>query len=558
MALGGYGRNVCEDLVGWADRTPEAAFLCERRRGVWATLTYRNAYEGARRIGAALLDSGATAAAPLGILAANGLDHALLTLAALYAGIPVSPLSVGYAAQDADPQRLRDVLTALAPGLLYASDAAIAARLRAVTDVPLVTNVALLSGDPGRADAAYRRTDADGVAKIMFTSGSTGAPKGVVTTQRMLCSNQAMLALVWPELRAARPVVVDWLPWSHCYGGSHNFGYVLHNGGSLYIDEGRPLPGAFAASLRNLAAFPPSIYFNVPRGFAMLVEALRSEPAFAATFFSRLRVMCNGGASLPAALRHELIALARQYAPHAVRVVSCWGATETAPLATTSWETTPADDDTIGTPVPGVEIKLAPSAGRTEIRVRAPSVTPGYWRDAAATAAAFDAEGFYKTGDAARLKDPAEPQRGLVFEGRLGENFKLTSGTWVNAGALRQALLERGAPYIDEIVIAGHDRDELTALVFMNRANAFATDAAVRTFVGDVLAQHNAARPASSTRIARALVVAGSPQRGTGEVTDKGTINNGHALERRAALVRRLYSRPPDAGVIVPALDPGG
>jgi feruloyl-CoA synthase len=280
--------------------------------------------------------------------------------------------------------------------------------------------------------------------------------------------------MVWPEVGEHRPVIVDWLPWSHTMGGSHIFGLVLRNGGTLYIDDGRPVADAFAASVANLREIAPTLHFSVPRGFALLLEALTSDDAFATRFFSRLRGLGNAAAALPQAVREELIRLGRRYAPQPVRVTSSWGMTESAPMATTSWGLPEPDADTIGTPIPGVELKLVPSDGRYEIRVRGPNVTAGYWRDAAATRDAFDEERFLRTGDAGALKDPADPSRGIVFEGRLAENFKLDTGTWVNVEALRLALVERGAPLVEDVVLTGHDRAYLGALIFVRRAAALA------------------------------------------------------------------------------------
>ncbi len=553
--LAPYTRCVGEALDGWAARTPDTVFLAEREAtGAWSTLTYGAAHERVRTIGAGLLAAGASAEAPIGIVAENGIEHALVSLAAQYVGVPVSPMSVGYAGADADPSRLRDLLAKLAPAFVFANDERIGKRIAPFARV--VSSANELAGDPTSADAAAVRVAGDTIAKIMFTSGSTGTPKGVITTHRMLSSNQTMLAAAWPEIAVEKPIVVDWLPWSHCFGGNHNFGLVLFNGGTLYVDGGRPMAGPFERTVANVREISPNVFFSVPRGYALLVERLVADAAFAAAFFSRLTLVCNAGASLPDPLREEIFRLAARHAGRAVRVTSSWGTTETAPLATTSWGTPEPDIDTIGTPVPGVEFKLSPTDGRSEIRVKGPNITPGYWRDPEATRAAFDDDGFYQTGDAASLKDPADPARGILFEGRLAENFKLSSGTWVNVGALRLALIERGAPLVEEVVIAGADRDSLAALVFFSRAHAatlaglpdadhaeLARHDAVRRFVAETLARHNAAAPASSTRVDVALLLPEPPNRGQGEITDKGTVNQRRALALRAEFVARLYAR---------------
>jgi feruloyl-CoA synthase len=374
---------------------------------------------------------------------------------------------------------------------------------------------------------------------------------------------------VWPELADHRPVIVDWLPWSHVMGGSHLFGMILRNGGTLYVDAGRPVGSAYAETVRTLREISPTMYFSVPRGFAMLLDVLRADESFAHAFFRRLRSIGNAAAALPNPMREELIAYAQRYGPGPIRVSSSWGMTETAPFATTSWGAKPPDNDTIGVPIPGVEIKLAPVDGRYELRIKGPNITPGYWRNAAATAVAFDADGYLRTGDAAALKDPSDPARGLVFGGRLAENFKLSTGTWVNVGALRLALIEGGAPLIEDVVFTGHDGEEIGVLIFLRAESAaefcdapnadhaeLAAHERVRNFIAHALHAHNAEFPASSTRIARALILPEPPDRAQGEVTDKGSINQRRALALRAAFVTRLTASPLDTGVVLPRSRP--
>jgi feruloyl-CoA synthase len=549
VPLRDYPARVTDDLVRWAQATPGAIFVAERRAERWQTIDYATMLERVRRIAAALLAAGGSQERPLAIVAENGIEHAAVALAAMYAGIPASPISTGYLRGDADPARLRALIDVLQPFAAFVPDAAMAARFAAACpDVSVLADAAALDADPSRADRAQATIGPDTVAKILFTSGSTGTPKGVMTTHRMLCSNQTMLQQVWPDV-AASPVLVDWAPWSHTAAGNKNFGLVLRNGGTFYVDEGKPAPGAFDATLRNLREIAPTFYFNVPRGWSLLFEALEHDAALATTFFSRIRILLNAGASLPESLRGRLTVLANRYAGREIPVVSAWGATETAPMATAVWGARPASAETIGTPVPGVEIKFAPVEDRYELRVRGPNVTPGYWRDATATAAAFDDEGFFMSGDAGTLLDPDDPSRGIVFGGRLSENFKLSSGTWVNAGLLRLDILEAGQGTIDEIVFAGADRDELTAIVFV--AHALDGDPAVPDRVRGVLAEHNARNPASSTRVARALIASEPPDAARGEITDKGSLNQRRVLANRAADVSRLYATPPVAEIIV-------
>ena len=564
VPLGAYPERVGDDLVRWAARAPERVFLAERRESGWRSLTYAQALAHARRAGAGLLARGGAGGAPLAILAENGLDHAIAALAALYAGVPFSSISTGYGRADADPARLRAILDTLEPRAIFVPDAAAAARIAATCPhLERIADHTELDGDEATADAAFARIGGDTVAKIVFTSGSTGAPKGVITTHRMLCANQAMLELAWGEY-IADPVMVDWMPWSHVASGNKIFGMILHHGGTMYVDEGRPLGDQFAATLRNLREIAPTVYVTVPRGHALLAEVLRGDTALAATFFSRLRLLFNAGASLAPSVRLALSRLAREHGGRDVPILSPYGATETAPMATAVWGTHPPDAVTIGTPVPGVEAKLAPLGDRFEIRLRGPNVTPGYWRNAAATAAAFDEEGYYRTGDAGELADPADPARGIVFRGRLAENFKLSTSTWVNVGALRIALLEAAGGLFEDVVLAGEDRDDVRALVFVEPRAAgalagrgggdraeLARSAAVREAATFALRAHNAANPGSSTRIGRLLLLPDGPRLGDGELTDKGTVNQRRALAVRAADVERLYADSADADVLV-------
>ena len=552
VALRPYPDRVTDDLLRWARETPDAIFLAQRGAGgaMWETIGYAAMHQRVRRIGGALLAAGGSQERPLAIVAENGIEHAAVALAAMHVGIPVSPISTGYAREDADPARAAALFAVLQPFAAFVPDAAHAARIAsAVPGVTILHDAAALDGDPQASDRAHAAVGSDTIAKILFTSGSTGTPKGVITTNRMLSANQTMLEQVWPDAIRA-PVLLDWAPWSHTAAGNKNFGLVLRNGGTMYVDAGKPAPGAFDATLRNLHEIAPTFYFNVPRGWTLLLDALERDAALARRFFSRVRILLNAGASIPETLRARLAVLGERHAGREIPVVSAWGATETAPMATAVWGARPASFETIGTPVPGVEIKLAPVEDRFELRVRGPSVTPGYWRNAEATAAAFDDEGFFKSGDAGALLDPEDPSRGIVFGGRLSENFKLSSGTWVNAGLLRLDVIEACEGAIDDVVFAGADRDELTAIVFV--ARALDGDPATWERVRAVLAAHNARNPASSTRVARALIATEPPNAGRGEITDKGSLNQRRVLGNRAADVARLYADPPDAGIIVP------
>jgi feruloyl-CoA synthase len=567
LPLAPYAACIGDDLVRWAGEAPHRPFIRERADGSthspWRSLTFGAALARARGIGGALLEAGFSAEEPLAIVAENGIDHAVVALAALHVGVPIGPLSTGYARADADPRRLQTLLDVLRPKAVYAPDERVAARIAAaVPAIPVIRDLARRNGDPARADAAFARITPDTVAKILFTSGSTGLPKGVITTQRMMCANQTMLAQAWPHV-TRNPVLVDWMPWSHVASGNKVFNLVLRHGGTLYVDAGRPLPGAFATTVANLREIAPTVYFTVPRGYALLAESLATDAELAQSFFSQLRGLVNAGASIPSDVRRQMLWLSASTGGKTIPVISPYGATETAPMASAVWGDPQPDVESIGLPVPGVEIKLAPFEDRLEICVRGPNVTPGYWRNAAATAAAFDEQGYYKTGDAGDFIDPDRPARGLVFRGRLAENFKLSSGTWVNVGAVRVALIEAGGGLVEDAVITGRDRDDLGALVFfgLERARqitgvldgdraALAAHPALRAAVGRVLAAHNEVYRSSTTRIAKAILQTDGPDRSSGELTDKGTVNQRIALERRAALVAALYELQSTLAVI--------
>ena len=556
--LGPFPRNLTERLAHWAAEAPDRILAAQRdARGDWRTLTYRDAHVRARRIAQALLERGLSVERPVAILSENGIEHLLLLLAAMHVGVPCAPVSPAYSLVSTDHAKLRFIISLTTPGLVFASDAdrfakAIDAAIPKSTERVLGREFAKLEATPATAqvDAAHAGTGPDTIAKFLFTSGSTGQPKAVINTQRMLCSNQQMLAQALPSLAAAPPVLVDWLPWHHTAGGNHNIGITLYNGGTLYIDGGRPLPGLIEHTVRNLREVSPTIYFNVPRGYEALLPYLRNDATLRKTFFGRLGLMQYAAAVLPQPVWKAYDELALETCGERILWITGYGATETAPFAM-STNRGAARAGTVGLPVDGLEMKLAPVNDKLEARFRGPSITPGYWRQPELTRAAFDEEDFYRTGDAMRFLDPEDPQQGLEFDGRLTEDFKLTTGTWVSVGPLRAGVIAAGAPFIQDVVITGHGRDEVGALVFPNLAACAALDAeARRARLREIFEGLARDSTGTSNRITRVLLLEAPPSIDAGEITDKGSINQRAVLEVRAALVEALYAEPPDPRII--------
>ena len=550
--LGAHARVVGDWLAHWARATPGRLFIAERDGDGWREMTYAQTLDAARRIGQSLLDRGLGPRRPVAVLSDNSVDHALLALGAMHAGVPIVPISPAYSLMSADHAKLRHIVDLVRPGLVHASDPARFAPALAAIGMTSTAVTELLQGSPGAAlDAAHATTGPDTVAKILFTSGSTGMPKGVVNTQRMLTANQQQAVQVWPFLADVPPVVVDWLPWNHTFGGNYDFNMVLSNGGTMYVDAGKPAPGLIETSVRNLKEVAPTMYFNVPRGFDLLMPYLESDEQLRRNFFSRCRFVFYAGAALPQNLWDRFVELARRTVSEPVLLVSAWGSTETAPLATAVHY--PVERaGVIGLPVPGCDLKLVPSAGKLEVRLRGPNVTPGYFGRDDLTAMAFDEEGYYRIGDALKFVDPADPALGLAFDGRVAEDFKLVTGTWVHVGALRVKLIAASDPIVQDAVITGHDRDEVAALLFMNPAAcAGKSPEQLRERVREALAAlSREAGGATSMRVSRALMLPDLPKLDAGEITDKGYVNQRAVLDARADQVDRLYAETPDAEVI--------
>jgi feruloyl-CoA synthase len=537
--LGPYPRNLTERLARWAHERPGLALAAQHApEGGWRTLTYGEAFTRARRVGQALLERGLSAERPVAILSENSLEHLVLALGALHVGVPVAPVSPAYSLLSTDHEKLRHVMALATPGLVFAQDAARFAKAvaAAVPQGTEVVNEVPEATATTRVDEAHARTSGDTIAKFLFTSGSTGQPKAVIHTQRMWCANQQMLAQSLPYLAEVPPVLVDWLPWHHTAGGSHNTGLVLYNGGTLYIDEGRPMPGLIEKTVRNLRAVAPTIYFNVPRGYEALLPFLREDEALRRTFFSRLGILQYAAAVLPQAVWRAYEEMAIQTCGERILWITGYGATETAPFVM-STNRGAQRAGTVGLPVDGVEMKLAPVNDKLEARFRGANITPGYWRQPELTRAAFDEEGYYRTGDSLRFLDPQDPSQGLEFDGRIAEDFKLTTGTWVSVGPLRAKAIAAGDPWVQDVVLAGHDRDEVCALVIPRPG---AKDPNLQKLL-DALA---AASTGSSNRIARAMLLTGPLSIDAGEITDKGSVNQRAVLKCRADLVEMLYTEP--------------
>jgi feruloyl-CoA synthase len=580
-ALRSYPKVLTERIAHWARVSPDK--ICIAKRGAdqqWRTLTYAQVYDSVRRIGQALLDRGLSAERPVAILSDNDLEHFLLTYAGQHVGIPTAPLSPAYSLVSKDFGKLRHCLDILTPGLVFVSHGghygrAIEAVVSGETEVvaaaappprgnAMLFPQLLATAPTHDVEAAHEKIDPDSAAKFLFTSGSTAMPKAVTNTHRMICSNQQMIAQIFGFLKDEPPVIVDWLPWNHTFGGNHDVGIALYNGGTFYIDDGKPGPGAIEKTVRNLREISTTVYFNVPKGYEDLLPFLRTDRELRESFFRRLGLMFYAGAGLSQPVWDAYRELAAATCGERIVMATGLGSTETSPMSIqTSWETDRAG--TIGLPVPGVELKLVPQGAKLEARVRGPNITPGYWRQPQLTEKVFDEEGFYRFGDAVRFVDPNDVNKGLLFDGRLNEDFKLANGTWVSVGPLRAKFLGHFAPLVRDVVIAGHDRDFIAALIFpdFNACAELCVDCsagsapvvvlgnnAVRAEFQSRLEQFAAQSTGSSNRIVRAILCKEPPSLDAGEITDKGSFNQRNVLDRRAALVDQMYLAEPPLHVL--------
>ncbi|HXY50369.1 MAG TPA: feruloyl-CoA synthase [Terriglobales bacterium] len=573
--LAKYDTRVGDWLDRWALEAPDRTFIVEQRGAGERTICYAEARHRALALAEGLLGCGLGPDRPLAILAANGIDHALVMLAALYVGVPIAPIAPAYALQSTDYTKLSHAFRLLTPGLVVVDDGV--AYCRAIeqalpSDIPVIAlrnssasphfrDLAWLRGDGSRRHAvaqAAARVGQETIAKFLFTSGSTGLPKAVINTHGMLCSNSQVKRQIAPFLADEPPLMVDWAPWNHSAGSNSNFGIILHNGGTLYIDPGRPTPAQFGASLKLLRRISPTLYFNVPRGYELLLPHLRADRTLREHFFRRMKFLWYAAASMQPATWFELERLAVEAIGHRILTVTGLGMTETAPIALFG-NVHASGPGVMGIPVAGMELKLVPHDNSFEARYRGPNVTPGYWRDPKATEAAFDEQGFFLSGDLVSFVDLTRPKAGLRFDGRINEDFKITSGTRVSAGRLRLEALEALRPLANEIVVCGADRKDVRILVFpdwegcastvgMERATPaeLASNPALREIFHERLVRLAAGGTGSAGRIVAALLVEVPPSSVAGELTEKGTVNSRALQRNRPELLDILFGEEDD------------
>ena len=575
--IGAYPKNLGVWVAKWAEKTPDNIFLAEKidNDNFWNEITYQDFLKKTKSVGQALIDRKLSIERPVAILSDNSIDNALLLFGAMHVGIPVVPISPAYSLMSQDLGKLKKILQITSPGLVYASDNNKFLRALNITELSntekvvstnltddnsfVEFNTLVDTNSTSDVGEAYSEVNHDTIAKILFTSGSTGQPKGVINTQRMLCSNQQAISQVWKFLEDKPPVTVDWLPWNHTFGGNHNLNMILRNGGTLYIDSGKPAPGLIDKTVANLKEISPTIYFNVPRGFDMLLPYFEIDNRLRETFFRNLDVIFYAAAALTQSTWDKLEALSRQTIGEQVMMLSGWGATETAPDCTqVYWPISKAG--VIGIPIPSTKLKLTPNEGKLEIKVKGPNVTPGYWKQPELTKRAFDEEGYYRIGDAVRFQDIEKPEKGIIFDGRVAENFKLSSGTWVSVGNIRTDILAKIDQVAQDIVIAGHDREEIGILIFpnINSCKKLCRPISEETSNEEILRHknvinellvglndYNLKNKSTSRKVARALFLVDPPDIDSNEITDKGYINQRAVLEGRSNYVSKLF----DSGV---------
>ncbi|MBC7604879.1 MAG: feruloyl-CoA synthase [Ramlibacter sp.] len=556
-----HAHRLTDRLVHWAEAAPDRTFIARREKnadgtsGEWRHITYREALANARRVGQALLDRGLNENRPVAILSENSIEHAMMALGCIYAGVPFCPVSPAYSLVSQDYDKLRHVLATLTPGLVFATDEA---RYGKAVKATVGTDAEVIYGQPPQAaptpavDTAMHATGPDTITKFLFTSGSTKLPKAVINTHRMWCANQQQMRQSMPVL-AEPPVLVDWLPWNHTFGGNHNVGLTIYNGGTLYIDDGKPTPALVGETLRNLREIAPTVYFNVPTGFEAIANAMKTDDLLRRNLLSRVKMFFYAGAALAQPVWDALHESQEREIGERIVMGTGLGMTESSPFAI--FITNPnVKAGYLGVPTPGLELKLVPAQGKTEVRYKGPNITPGYWRDEEATRQAFDDEGFFCTGDAVLWIDDADIHQGLKFDGRIAEDFKLATGTFVSVGPLRSKIIAAGAPYVQDAVITGMNLNEVGALIFPTPAVRKLTDLpgdaplkdvlespAVQSHFQKVLGELAASATGSASRVARMHLMHEAPSIDKGEVTDKGSINQRAVLKHRDALADAMH-----------------
>jgi feruloyl-CoA synthase len=558
-----YPKKITEKLLFWAEKKPEHTFLARKNKGIWIKLSYSQTLKKVRAISQYLLDLNFSKEDTIVILSENSLEHALLALAALHVGITYAPISPPYSLVSTDFGKLKHCLGLMTPKLVFAQNAEMYANaLHISKDLFPETHIIIANTfdkvlETTATDAvekAHSQVNADTVAKVLFTSGSTGMPKGVINTHKMCCVNLQQINQVFPFMAMEAPVFVDWLPWNHTFGGNHNFGLTLFNGGTLFMDEGKPNATGIHFTIENLREISPTAYFNVPKGLEMLLPFLENELELREMFFKKLNIVFFAGASLAQPIWNRLEELALETIGEKIPIITGLGCTESGPSAMfANWGG--AFSGLLGVPVAGMAVKLIPDGDKLEVRYKAPNVTPGYWRNAAETAKAFDEEGYYKTGDAAKFLEDKNPDLGLVFDGRIAEDFKLSTGTWVNVGVLKAKIISTGSPVIQDVVLTGLDKSFVGAILFLNPevcmkmagigientiSEAF-LHPEIDTFLKDWQINFNEKATGSSNSIGKYVIALEAPSIDLGEITDKGSLNQRAVLKHRAILVENLY-----------------
>jgi feruloyl-CoA synthase len=564
-----FPEKITEKLLYWAEKSPNKTFIARRKSpkpNDWEEISYANTLKKVKAIGQYLLSLNFTKDETIAIISENSIEHALLALAALHVGITYTPISPAYALVSNDFGKLKHCLELMIPKLVFAQNAKTYAKALGFSqelfpNIKVVTaeetaeidfTELLAHSNTEQVDLAFSKVNGQTVAKVLFTSGSTGLPKGVINTQNMWCANLQQITQVFPFMKNEPPVFIDWLPWNHTFGGNHNFGLTLFNGGTLYIDEGKPTAKGIETTVQNLREISPTAYFNVPKGFEMLIPYFENEPKLRETFFKNLNILFYAGASLAQPVWNRLEELATETIGEKIPIITGLGCTESGPSAMfASWGG--SFSGLLGVPVAGMEVKLVQDGDKLEARYKAPNVTEGYWRNEEETVKVFDEEGYYKTGDAVKFVDENDASKGLIFDGRIAEDFKLSTGTWVNVGVLKAKIISAGSPIVQDVVIAGLDKEYIGAILFLNAdscRNLIGENLAdkevfshekVNLFLNEMLDKFNAQSTGSSTKIEKIIVATEPPSIDLGEITDKGSLNQRAVLKHRSVLVEELF-----------------